>query len=218
MDYLFLSQTPLFRGTEADEVKKMLACLCAVEKHFEKGSLILHAGDTVESFGLVLTGSVNIESFDFDGRKSIIGHAGPGQLFAETYACVPNEPLMVNVTAEESTDILFLNAKQMLITCKHTCEYHTKLIRNLLSISAQKNLNLSRRILHTSPKSIRERLEFYLAYESKRAGSKEFTIPFDRQQLADYLNVDRSALSHEIGKMQKEGLIDYIKNSFSLLN
>lgn len=217
MDYLFLSQTPLFRGTEPDEIEKMLSCLSAVQKHFKKGSIIFHAGDTVESFGLVLSGSVNIESFDFDGRKSIIGHAGSGQLFAETYACVPKEPLMVNVTAAESSDILFLNAQQMLVTCRHSCEYHTKLIRNLLAVSAQKNLNLSRRILHTSPKSIRERLESFLAYESKRAGSKQFSIPFDRQQLADYLNVDRSALSHEIGKMQEEGLIYSEKNSFSLL-
>lgn len=217
MDYLFLSQTPLFRGTEPGEVEKMISCLSAVQNHFEKDELILHSGDTVQSFGLVLSGSVNMESFGFDGHKSIIGHAGPGQLFAETYACVPKEPLMVNVTAAESSDILFLNAQRVLTTCTNTCIYHTKLIRNLLAVSAQKNLNLSRRILHTSPKSIRERLESFLAYESKRAGSKEFTIPFDRQQLADYLNVDRSALSHEIGKMQEEGLIDSEKNLFTIL-
>ena len=218
MDILFLSKTPLFNGITVEEIAGMLACLDAHERPYKKNAIIYHAGDKVQSMGLVLSGGVNLESFDFDGRKSILGSVQPGQLFAETYACIPDEPLMVNVTASVQSDILFLNAQRMFTMCKNACAYHTKLIRNLLSISAQKNLSLSHRILHTSPRTIRERVEAYLSFQSQREGSRSFSIPFDRQQFADYLNVDRSALSHELGKMEEEGLIKAVKNQFTLLN
>jgi len=123
---------------------------------------------------------------------------------------------MVNVIAAEPTDVLFMNVGRMLQVCSNSCSHHNKLIRNLLSISAQKNLNLSRRILHTSSKRIRGRLLSYLSYQSMKRGSREFTIPFNRQQLADYLSVERSAMSNELGKMQREGLIRVDKNHFYL--
>jgi CRP/FNR family transcriptional regulator, dissimilatory nitrate respiration regulator len=217
MDLSFLTRTQLFRGVREDEIEKMLDCMGAVQKHFDRGAGIYRSGDIVQSMGLVLSGSVNIESYDFDGKKSILGHSTDGQLFAETYACIPGEPLMVNVTAAESTDVLFLNVQRMMQLCPSLCPFHNKLIMNLFTISAQKNLNLSWRILHTSPKRIRERLYSYLLFQSKKQGANDFTIPFDRQQLADYLNIDRSAMSHELGKMQKEGLLFSEKNHFTLL-
>lgn len=217
MDFSFLTETPLFRGTGTDEIEKMLDCLGAVQRHYSKNECIYHSGDTIQSMGLVLSGGVNTESYDFDGKKVILAHVTAGQLFAETYACLPGQPLMVNVTASETTDVLFLNAQRMLQMCPNACPFHSKLIKNLLTITAQKNLNLSRRIFHTSPRTIRGRLESYLSFESKRQGGRDFTIPFDRQQLADYLNVDRSALSHELGKMKNEGLLASEKNRFSLL-
>ena len=143
--------------------------------------------------------------------------AGAGQIFAETYACVPGERLMVNVRAAEPVRVLFLDVGKVLHVCSGACSCHNKLIRNLLSISAQKNLNLSRRILHTSSKTIRGRILSYLSYQSMRAGSREFQIPFNRQQLADYLGVDRSAMSSELGKMQKEGILRTERNYFCLL-
>ena len=124
---------------------------------------------------------------------------------------------MVNVVAAESTKVLFLDMRKALQICSHACAHHNKLIRNLLSISAQKNLNLSRKIFHTSPKSIRGRLLSYLSYQAVRSGSQSFVIPFNRQQLADYLNVDRSALSNELSKMQRDGLLHVEKNHFDLL-
>ena len=216
MDLQFLSTTPLFQGTTEEEVKEMLNCLGARTRSYEKGSLIYRAGDTVHALGLILKGSVTIENDDIWGRRNILNHIGPGQVFAETYACVPSEPLLVNVTAAEPTEVLFLNVNRLLTTCQNTCVHHTHLIHRLLSISAQKNLTLSRRILHTSPRTIRERLLSYLSEEALRQGSCQFTIPFDRQQLADYLSVDRSALSAELGKMQREGLIVFRKNYFEL--
>ena len=194
----------------------MLACLGAVQRAYQKGAVIYCAGDTVQSMGLILSGSVHIESGDVWGNRSILDQAGPGQVFAETYACLPDEPLMVSVTAAADTQVLFLQTSRVLQTCTSACAHHARLIRNLLAISAQKNLILSRRIFHTSPKTIRGRLLSYLSFQSLRQGSRSFTIPFNRQQLADYLSVDRSALSNELGNMQREGLIAFHKNSFEL--
>lgn len=217
MDFLFLEQTPLFRGIKADEIEKILDCLGAVQKKYRKDETVYRSGDIVQSMGLVLSGGVNTESYDFDGRKVIVSHITAGALFAETYACLPGEPLMVNVTASEPSDILFLNAGRMMKMCANVCSFHSRLIQNLLTVTAQKNINLSRRIFHTSPGTIRGRLESYLSFEAARQGNRDFMIPFDRQQLADYLNVDRSALSHEIGKMQKENILSSEKNHFRLL-
>lgn len=216
MDYNFLSKTVLFRGIAPDEVKSILRCLNAEQRQYKKGMVIYHAGDSVQSMGLVLSGHIQIENDDFWGNKSILDIAGPGTVFAETYACVPGEPLMVSVLAAGPADVLFLNIGRVLKTCSETCAHHSKLIRNLLTVSAGKNLNLSRRIFHTSSKSIRGRLLSYLSYQAVRCGKKEFEIPFNRQQLADYLNVDRSALSNELGKMQREGLIVFSRNHFEL--
>lgn len=217
MDFIFLSKTILFRGAAPQEVASMLECLHAEQKRYKKNGVIYHAGDRVTSLGMVLQGSVSIESDDLWGNKSILDHLGPGQVFAETYACVPGEALMVSVVASEPTDILFLDTGRLLQVCSNACTHHNKLIRNLLFISAQKNLNLSRRIFHTSSKSIRGRLLSYLSDQAIRQGSRDFTIPFNRQQLANYLSVDRSALSNELSKMQKDGLLRVEKNHFLLI-
>lgn len=217
MDYHFLSQTVLFRGASPEEVRSMLGCLGAEKRQYQRGDVIYHAGDFVRSMGLVLSGSVSIENNDVWGNKSILDNVGAGQVFAETYACVFDEPLMIRVVAAEATEVLFLNANRVLNVCSNACGFHNKLIRNLLAISAQKNLNLSRRIFHTSSKSIRGRLLSYLSFQAVRQGSREFDIPFNRQQLADYLSVDRSAMSNELSKMQKEGLLKVKRSHFLLI-
>lgn len=217
MNFLFLTETPLFRGITAQELEDMLACLGTDVRGYEKGEIIYRTGDVVTSLGVVLSGSVLIENDDIWGNTTVLDCVGPGQIFAETYACTPNEPLMVNVAAAEPAQILFLNVGRVLHACSNACGHHTALIHNLLTLSAQKNLNLSRKIFHTSPKTIRGRLLSYLSYQSMRSGSSTFTIPFNRQQLADYLNVDRSALSNELSKMQRDGLIQVDRNHFTLL-
>ena len=216
MDYYFLSKSILFRGIAPDEIAKMLNCLQAAQKHFKKGAIIYRTGDIIQSMGLVLSGHVQIENDDFWGNKSILDMAGPGMVFAETYACIPGEPLMVSAVAAEDTEVLFLNVERVLNTCPETCSHHSRLIRNLLTVSSRKNLDLSRRIFHTSSKSIRGRLLSYLSSQAVLLGKREFEIPFNRQQLADYLSVDRSALSNELGKMQREGLLEFHKNHFLL--
>lgn len=216
MDYRFLENTLLFHGVSPMDIQEMLTCLEADKKTFKKGEIIYHIGDAVHAMGLVLEGRVYIESDDFWGNKSILDNVGQGQVFAETYACIPGEPLMVNVTAGEDTTVLFLNAERLLKTCSNACTHHSRLIQNLLMASAQKNLSLSRRIFHTASKSIRGRILSYLSDQAAREGGREFDIPFNRQQLADYLSVDRSALSNELGKMQREGILNVRKNHFIL--
>lgn len=217
MDYLFLSKTILFHGASPEEVRMMLDCLGTETRRYQRGSIVYHMGDVVNSMGILLSGSVSIENDDVWGNKSILDKIGPGQVFAETYACVPNEPLMISIVATEPTEILFLDMSRVLHICSNACSLHNQLIRNLLSVALQKNLSLSRRIFHTSSKSIRGRLLSYLSFQATQHGSCDFRIPFSRQQLADYLSVDRSALSNELGKMQKEGLLRVERNHFTLI-
>ncbi len=216
MNFDFISKTVLFNGCTPEQTKEVLTCLGAEHRFFKKGSTIFHAGDCVSSFGLVLFGSVNIESDDVWGNKTIIDHVQAGQVFAETYACIVEQALLVNVVACEDTTILFLQTQRLLQPCSCACSHHTLLIKNLLTIASQKNLNLSRRIFHTTSKSIRNRVLSYLSFQSIQQQSNDFIIPFNRQQLADYLSVDRSALSNELSKLQKDGLITVEKNHFIL--
>lgn len=216
MDFQFLASTPLFRGISAEEIRGMLGCLHAQTKCYEKGAIILRAGDAVQEVGLVLSGGVSIELDDLWGNKTILDRVESGRVFAETYACVPGAVLMVNAVAAEPCEILFVDIGRIVQACSSACAHHAKVIQNLLAISAQKNLNLSRRSLHTASKSIRGRLLSYLSDQVLRQGRRDFYIPFDRQQLADYLNVDRSALSNELGKMRREGLLVFEKNHFTM--
>ena len=216
MNYKFLSNTLLFRGITPEEIESMMTCLDGHVKKYNKGEMIYHSGEIIQKAGLVLSGSVHIENDDLWGNKTILAHAGVGQVFAETYVCIPGEPLMIQVVAAEPVEVLFLNLGQGTRTCVKNCAFHGRLIQNLLMISAQKNLNLSRRIFYTSSKSIRGRLLSYLSDQATRTGSLEFEIPFNRQQLADFLGVDRSAMSNELGKMQKEGLLRVSKRYFCL--
>ena len=195
----------------------MLGCLLAKECTYKKGEILFPEGSPTEQIGVVLIGRVIIELGDVWGNNSVLSSIGPGGIFAETYACIPGEPLMVNVTAAEDTEALLLNIRRVLEPCSKVCPYHVRLVRNLLALCAGKNLQLSRRVLHTGPKSIRKRLLSYFSECIKRTGSYSFDIPYNRQQLADYLSVERSALSNELSIMQRDGLIRYEKNHFDVM-
>lgn len=216
MNSSFLSKTLLFQGIQEHEIKPMLRCLGAFEKEYKKNQTIYHAGESVRNLGLVLYGGVNIIVNDYWGNRTIFDYISPGQIFAETYTAIPGEELLVDVVASKDSKILFIDTSKLMTTCCHNCQYHQQAIHNLIRISAQKNLNLSKRMLHTASKSIRGRLISYLSEQALQKGSNHFHIPFSRQQLADYLGVDRSALSNELSKMQKDGLLRYHKNEFIL--
>ena len=213
MDSSALTNNMLFRGMDGKEIESALKLLEAREREYNKGDVILHAGDKTLQMGLVLTGSVTVESNDMWGNRTILSHVGRGQFFAETYALL-REPLLVDVTANENCRILFL--RMQALDGDHE-KWTATLLSNLLMVSAHKNLHLSGRSCHTSPKSIRGRVMSYLNSVSIQTGKSEFDIPFDRQQLADYLNVERTALSKELGKMQKDGYFTVRKNHFVIL-
>ena len=211
-----LRTSGIFSGISEEETEKMLHCLEVRPETFQKDEYILRAGDRVEAFGLVITGKVLIIQEDFWGNRNILAAVGAGHCFAETFACSPGAVLNVSVIAETNVQVLFLNVKRILTTCPSTCSHHNRMIRNLLSELAEKNLRLNEKITHLGQRSRRAKILSYLSAEAQRHGSAEFDIAFSRQQLADYLSVDRSGLSMELSRMQEEGLLEYRKNHFVL--
>lgn len=207
-----LSTTALFRGIQEEDIPSLLHCLGATQKCYQKGSLILAEGTTTEHLGIVLAGRVFIQYSDVWGTASILGSAEPGDTFGEAYACCSGEPLQISAVAAEETTVLLLNVNRIMHTCPQACAFHAALIGNLLSVCAHKNLELSRRMLHTTPKTIRGRLLSYFSECVKRTQSTVFSLPYNRQQLADYLGVDRSALCNELSKMQRDGILRYTRN------
>lgn len=214
-DIPFLTTTALFRSCTAEDIQEIAAYLDFQTLIFQKGTRIIEEGNTVTQIGLVLSGSVQIGHYDFWGNQTILSIIPRGGVFAEAYACIPGERLMIHVIANEACKILFIHVSRLFIPCT-ACNALPKLMQNLVIISAQKNLQLSRRSLHTSPKTIRERLLSYFSQLIAEQGSLHLVLPFNRQQLADYLNLDRSALSKELGKMKRDGLLDYHKNMVSI--
>ena len=211
-----IQQVALFRGMDEAELAAALSALSAKEKTYEKDETILYAGNVSEHMGLVLEGSVTIESNDVWGNRTILSHIEKGGTFAETYALLEDEPMLVDVIANEKSNILFLRIGSLNLLQQDISPWRVKLIGNLLRISSQKNLHLSGRSFHTAPKSIRGRVMAYLNSVSLQKNKIDFDIPFDRQQFADYLNVERSALSRELSNMQQDGLIIVRRNHFEI--
>lgn len=211
-----LLNTQLFRGVKIEELSLLLSCLNARTKSYKKGEVIFLEGHCLTEIGVVLEGSVLIEFCDAWGSNNVIRTIGAGGAFGEEYACGAKLPLVVTLKAATDTTIMLLSASRVLRTCQRACESHNTIISNLLYVSVTRSLHLFRRIVHSSPKSIRGRLISYFSECIKRKGSYSFDIPFNRQQLADYLNADRSAMCNELSKMRREGLISYEKNHFDI--
>ena len=216
MKYENIEKSRLFQGMTAKELSSCLDSLDAREKKYRKDDVILHAGDKTNNIGMVLSGSVTIESNDVWGNCTVLSHVGQNQYFAETYALL-GEVLLVDVRANEECRILFCNIRDLLTDSKKSSPWKEKLLKNILIISSQKNLVLSGRSFYTSSKSCRGRLLSYLNAIALQSDSREFDIPFNRQQLADYLNLERTNMSKELSRMQDEGLIEYRKSHFKLL-
>ena len=216
MNYFSLTNTPLFHGILEEELRELLSCLNAREKEYKKGGIIFRAGESITELGLVEEGSVNIVVNFYWGNSGIFGHVTQGSVFAETYAAIPGKELICDAVAAEDSLILFLDMRHLTTTCASGCSFHQRIVHNLIRIFAQKNYSLSTRMMHIAPKTLRERLLSYLSEQAMEHGSAQFSIPFDRQQLADYLGVDRSAMSNELSKRQRDGLITYKKNQVAL--
>ena len=206
MNLSILARCGLFRGIETAELSPLLRRLHACPREFDKFQPIYRVGDTAHALCILLSGGVNIERCDAWGHKTLLDRITPGSVFAETYACVPGTPMMVSAVADEPSEVLFLPSETLLSSAAQDSA-HSVLLRNLLDVTAQKNLLLTRKIFHTSPKSMRGKLLSYLSAQAVQHGSDTFDIPFDRQQLADYLGVDRSAMCSELSAMRRDGLI-----------
>ena len=166
----------LFQGIRKEEIQSVCTCLGARRKSFDRGELLLHAGEPAAYMGLVLRGGVNIEAHSYWGGSNLFGHVGPGEIFAEAYAVIPGREMLVDVVANEPTDVLFLPAARLLEPCAKACPFHTRLLQNLLQILARKNLHLSTRMMHTASRSIRARLLSYLSEQAVEHGSNRFAI------------------------------------------
>ena len=216
MDIHLLAGTRLVQGIREHEIEAMLTCLSAEERTYRKDAYIDRAGDVTGRLGVVMEGAVNIIKDDVWGNRKIIENIGGGQIFGETYACLKGEPLMVDVQASERSRILFMDVNRILTTCSSSCDFHNRLIRSLMYVLAGKNLMLTKKMDIITPKSLRERVMVYLSQESVKQGCRTVTVPYNRQQMADYLSVDRSALSAELSRMQRDGVISYEKNRFTI--
>lgn len=211
-----LQQTMIFRGMSEEEIGAALASLCTGERKYKKGSAILRAGSTTDLMGLVLKGSVTIENNDVWGNKTILSHVGENQFFAETYGYLNDEMLLVDVIANEDCRIMFLRIGSLRGMVSATSPWTIKLMMNLLTISTHKNLALSGRSFHIAPRTMRGKILAYLNSIALQKHATEFDIPFNRQQLADYLNVERTALSKELSRMQADCLIRFRRSHFIL--
>lgn len=217
MDYgPVLARSPLFRGIGAEELAGLLSCLGAAPRRVEKGATILAAGDPATHLGVVLAGRVQVSRLTAEGQRIVMGELGPGQLFAESFACARAETLPVTAVAAAGGAVLLLDSRRLAAPCSAACAFHGRLISNLLSVLADKNLFLAGKVEHLAGRTIRERLLSYLEELSARTGRDVVTVPFDRQALADYLCVDRSALSRTIGQLTREGVLAAERNRFVL--
>jgi len=211
-----LKKCPLFYGIGDNDLITMLHCLGARTDVFDKKYTVMAEGSPAKYIGIVLSGSVQTEQTDFYGNRSILSVIGEGEIFGEAFSCNETEKLPVSVIATKESEIMFIECSHILHTCKNSCGFHSQLIYNLMKDIAAKTVQFHQRIEVISKRSTREKLLAYLSMMSRKEGNSEFFIPFDRQELADYLEVDRSGLSAEIGKLQKEGILASHKNFFRL--
>ena len=211
-----LKKCPLFENIEEEKLPILIDCLGTKIIHVSKGQQIFSEGDKAEDIGILINGNIQVVRDDYFGNRSILANLETGNLFAEAFACSEIKVLPVSVFAVSDCDIMLIKCERILSPCCNACDFHSKLIHNLVKILAHKNIMLNQKIEVTSKRTTREKLMTYLLGQAKKQGKDSFFIPYDRQELADYLEVERSAMSAEIGKLCKEGVIETKKNWFRI--
>lgn len=212
-----LRKCPLFFGIADEDLLAVLGCVGARVVHCDKKETVWAEGESARCIGILLSGAVQILRVDYYGNRSIVSGVEPSELFGESFACADVQEIPVDVVASEPSEILLIDCERVLRSCSHSCEFHRQMIYNLMKAVATKNLQFHQKIEILSKRTTREKLMTYLLLQAKKNKSRRFEIPFDRQELADYLDVDRSGLSAEIGKLRKEGMIESHRHSFELL-
>lgn len=211
-----LKRTKLFSGVGEDEIETMLSCLGARLRRYKKGEYVLRQGEHLDDITLLAEGRLHIQREDYWGNRSILGSIGVGELFGEAYAAPESGALLNDVIAVEDSAVFFFDVRRVITTCSSACRFHAAVVQNLFFAISEKNRSLVQKLGFLSKRSTREKLLSYLSEEAERQSSPEITIPFNRQQLADYLSVDRSAMSNELCKLRDEGLLTFEKNRFHL--
>ena len=213
-DFEAATGSPLFQGIAINEFEKMLTCLSATTACYKKDDVILLSGDTVNFVGLILSGSVQVIREDVNGHVMLLNELGVSEIFGEVFACAGIDKSPVTVQAKDDAEILLVNYKKIITYCTAACPFHTRLIENMLKLIAVKSLALNQRIEVLSRRTTREKLLAF--FDMQRGTAKKFTIPFNREELAQYLCVDRSAMSSELSKMRNERLLSFTKNTFEI--
>ena len=212
-----LKKTKLFSGVGEDDVTSMLSCLGARLKSYKKGEFVLRQGEHLSDIVVLVDGKLHIQKDDYLGNRSILGLIEIGEMFGEAYVSPESSSLLNDVVAVEDSTAIFFDVKRIITTCPSACRFHSMVVQNMFFAISEKNRKLVQKLGHMSKRTTREKLISYLSEEAGRQNSSNFSIPFNRQQLADFLSVDRSAMSNELCKMRDEGLLEFEKNRFRLL-
>lgn len=216
--YSLLSASDLFYGMTSEELSSMLHCLGAKVVDIQKGDPVFLEGAPAGFVGIVLEGGIQVVQEDYFGNRSVIHHSGPGDVFAEAFSFTGLDTMPVSGYALKNSRCMILSCRRMMTVCSNACTFHNRLVKNLLTLVSRKNLMLNEKIRFMSQRTTREKLLAYLSDQAKKTGSAEFTIPYDRQALADYLNVDRSAMSAEISKLKNDGILEVKGSHFRLMH
>lgn len=212
-----LKRTKLFAGVAEEEIAAMLSCLDARLCDYKKGEYVFRQGEHLHHITVLLSGELHIQHDDYWGNRAIVNRIAVGEMFGEAYLAPESDALLNDVVALEDSTVVFFDVRRIITACSSACRFHTMVIQNLFFAISEKNRRLVQKLGHISKRTTREKLISYLSEEAKRQNSASFTIPFNRQQLADFLSVDRSAMSNELCKMRDEGLLEFEKNQFKLV-
>ena len=212
-----LKKTQMFAGVGENEISEMLSCLDARLYNYKRGEYVLRQGEHLRDVLVLVEGELHIQNDDYWGNRSILGRISVGDMFGEAYLAPESGGILNDVIAVEDSAVIFFDVKRVLTSCSSACRFHAMVVQNMFFAISEKNRKLVQKLGHMSKRSTREKLISYLSEEAKKNNSSCFSIPFNRQQLADFLSVDRSAMSNELCKMRDAGLLEFDKNSFRLL-
>lgn len=217
-DYsLLLQMSPLFKGISAEELRKLIDCLGVRRRSYRKGSFVFLAGQRVTDMGLLLSGQLDILQDDVWGNRHILERVSPGEMFGASFACADLQRIPISVLATQPSEALLFDYRKVITTCSSACNYHTQLISNMLRLLANKSIVMMDKIENVTRRTTREKVLSYLSQQAQLKQSQSFDIAFNRQELAEYLAVDRSALSAELGRLRDDGLVEFNKNHFELI-
>lgn len=206
----------MFTGISEDDLRCFLSCSDARVRMYEKKEIIFEMGDQVNWIGILLSGQVDGVQEDYWGNQMLLGRFLAGDVIADAFVLAGEEAIPYTALSVRNSEMLMISHENLVSPCECVCPFHSQIILNMLSVSAKKSMLLLKKIRHITMRSMREKVLSFLSEEAMRAGSNKFTILYDRERLANYLGVDRSALSAELSRMQREGLLSYNKNAFEL--